>query len=135
MGKKIRSLFIFAILTVLIPTNVQSSMPQEQPQTASWYSIKSCLAEGSSGIMANGRRLRDEGVYTAAMWDQPFGSRVLVRNLANGREVICTITDRGPAKRLVRKGRIIDLNRAAFAAIADLRKGVINVKVTRIGRK
>jgi rare lipoprotein A len=97
--------------------------------TASYYTVASCKREGTSGIMANGKRLQDEGVYTAAMWNVPFGTRVLVRNLANGKEVIVTITDRGPAKRLVKKGRIIDLNKAAFLSLAPLRKGIIEVEI------
>ncbi len=39
------------------------------------------------------------------------------------------VTDRGPAKRL---GREIDLSRAAFARLAPLKLGLIEVKVERI---
>ena len=48
----------------------------------------------------------------------PFGKRIKVRNLANGRSVTVTIVDRGPFV----KGRIIDLSAGAANAIgsADL---------------
>ena len=54
----------------------------------------------------------------AAHRSLPFGKRIKVRNLANGRTVTVTIVDRGPFV----KGRIIDLSAGAANAIgsADL---------------
>lgn len=98
--------------------------------TASYYTYASCIREGTSGIMANGRRLQDEGICTAAMWKVPFGQKVKVRNIKNNREIIVTITDRGPAKRLVRKGRIIDLNYEAMRQLDGIKQGVIQVEIT-----
>ena len=48
----------------------------------------------------------------------PFGKRIKVRNLANGRSVTVTIVDRGPFV----EGRIIDLSAGTANAIgsADL---------------
>jgi rare lipoprotein A (peptidoglycan hydrolase) len=46
--------------------------------------------------------------------------------------IIVTITDRGPARRLVRDGRIIDLAQAAFKALAHPDLGLVEVKVTPI---
>ena len=103
----------------------------KQIGTASWYSVESCRREGTSGIMANGKRLNDDE-YTAAMWGVPFGTRFIVTNIRNGRSVCVVISDRGPAKRLVKQGRIIDLSKAAFAAIADLRQGLIQVEVSHV---
>jgi rare lipoprotein A (peptidoglycan hydrolase) len=54
---------------------------------------------------------------------------------AKGREarnVVVAITDRGPARRLVREGRIIDLSLTAFATLADPDLGLIPVKVERV---
>jgi rare lipoprotein A (peptidoglycan hydrolase) len=42
---------------------------------------------------------------------------------------LAIVTDRGPAKRLYRKGRIVDLSVAAFKEIASLKQGIIEVKV------
>jgi rare lipoprotein A (peptidoglycan hydrolase) len=102
---------------------------QTSVYTASYYTVASCLREGTSGIMANGRRLQDVGVYTAAMWDVPFGTKVRVKNLKNGKEVIVTVCDRGPAKRLVRKGRIIDFNFEAMYRLDGIKQGVIPVEI------
>lgn len=58
----------------------------------------------------------------------PFGSYVRVTNTANGKSVIVKINDRGPFG----AGRIIDLDKVAFAQIADLGTGVINVVMEEI---
>lgn len=95
---------------------------------ASWYSRKSCLQESGQYIMANRKELRDED-YTCAIWGQKFGTIIKVTNIKTGASVQVMVTDRGPAKRLVKKGRIIDLSRAAFQAICPLEKGLCKVKV------
>jgi rare lipoprotein A (peptidoglycan hydrolase) len=93
-----------------------------------YYTVASCLHEGTSGIMANGRKL-DDTKYTAASWFYKFGTVLLVTNTKTGRSIQVVVSDRGPAKRLVKKGKIIDLSRAAFLAIGNLRDGVIPVRV------
>ncbi|HWQ91640.1 MAG TPA: septal ring lytic transglycosylase RlpA family protein, partial [Clostridia bacterium] len=78
---------------------------------ASWY------GEAHRGkTMANGEKFDPEKL-TAAAWDYPLGTRVRITREKAGQRasVVATITDRGPARRLVREGRIIDLSRAAFA--------------------
>jgi uncharacterized protein YabE (DUF348 family) len=55
----------------------------------------------------------------------PFGTRVHVTNLANGRTVTVVINDRGPYI----DGRIIDLSDDAFARLAHLGAGTINVRL------
>jgi len=55
----------------------------------------------------------------------PLGSYVKVTNQDNGKSVIVKINDRGPFG----VGRIIDLDKVAFAKIADLGAGVANVKM------
>jgi rare lipoprotein A len=82
--------------------------------------------------MANGKKLEDYNVLTAAMWGVPFGTRVLVRNLTNNKSCVVVITDRGPAKRLVRKGRIIDLNYEAMYRLDGIPQGVIPCKVEEV---
>lgn len=74
---------------------------------ASWY------GPGFHGKRtASGERF-DMNAMTAAHRTLAFGTRVLVRNVRNGREVIVRINDRGPHVR----GRIIDLSKAAAAEI------------------
>lgn len=62
---------------------------------------------------------------TAAHKSLPFGTRVRVTNLRNGRSVVVRINDRGPYIR----GRIIDLSKRAAAVIAMQGAGVVPVTV------
>lgn len=62
---------------------------------------------------------------TAAHRTLPFGTVVRVTNRANGKTVNVTIDDRGPYV----EDRIIDLSDDAFAELAPLGQGVINVKI------
>jgi rare lipoprotein A len=93
---------------------------------ASWY------GENHRGrLMANGKRFNPDN-FTAASWFYPLGTKVKVTlNSQNQppRSVMVTITDRGPAKRLVRGGRIIDLGHAAFRALAPPDLGLVAVTV------
>jgi len=85
--------------------------------------IASCYAlKFQNRKTASGERL-DNYAMTAAHKSLPFGTRVIVTNLNNGKTVTVRINDRGPFV----KGRIIDLTRAAFAKIEDLDKGLAKV--------
>ena len=69
-----------------------------------------------------------KGGLFAASTTIPRGAFVKVTNLANSKSVVVEINDYGPQG----KGRIIDLDKVAFAKIASLGAGVIGVKVERI---
>jgi rare lipoprotein A len=66
------------------------------------------------------------GALTAAHRSAPFGSRIAVRNLGNGRAVTVRVNDRGPHM----PGRIIDLSYAAAQAIGVTRSGTARVSLT-----
>lgn len=68
------------------------------------------------------------GTMAAANPWLPKGSYVKVTNTENGKSVIVVINDRGPFV----PGRIIDLDKVAFAKIASVGAGVINVKMEEI---
>lgn len=74
---------------------------------------------GISSIYSNEKTANGEYAYasglTAAHRTLPFGTRVEVTNLRNGRRVIVRINDRGPFIR----GRVIDLTPAAARAIGS----------------
>jgi rare lipoprotein A len=57
----------------------------------------------------------------------PFGTRVLVTNLRNGKTAIVRITDRGPYGR----GRIIDVSRAAARELDMIGSGTARVSLVR----
>ena len=57
----------------------------------------------------------------------PFGARVRVVNLDNGRSAILKIVDRGPFIR----GRIIDVSPAAASALGFRQAGLAHVRLER----
>jgi peptidoglycan lytic transglycosylase len=65
--------------------------------------------------------------YTAAHRTLPFGTRVLVTNLSNGRSITVRINDRGPYGR----GRIIDVSTAAARVLGMIGSGTAKVRVDR----
>jgi rare lipoprotein A len=86
---------------------------------ASWY------GPGFHGNRtANGERY-NQNAMTAAHRSLPFGTRVRVTNLRNGRSVIVRINDRGPFIR----GRIIDLSVAAAKQINMFSSGVAPISL------
>jgi rare lipoprotein A len=92
---------------------------------ASWYSESD---PGVKKYTASGKRF-DSNQMWAASWDYPFGTRLKITNVHNGRCIIVTVEDRGPAKRLNRK---IDLTKAAFRKLDYVGKGLIHVTIERI---
>jgi rare lipoprotein A len=67
---------------------------------------------------------------TAAHRDLPFGSRVMVRNLANNRVLAVRINDRGPFV----ESRIIDLSYAAARRLGVTTGGSELVKIWVVHR-
>jgi uncharacterized protein YabE (DUF348 family) len=65
------------------------------------------------------------GLTAASPW-LPFGTHVTVTDLATGRTVVVVINDRGPFA----QGRIIDLSPEAFAVLAPLGRGVLDVRIS-----
>ena len=84
--------------------------------------------------MANGKPF-DPEKRTCASWFYKFGTVLIVRSLDTGRSTEVVVTDRGPNKRLVRQGRIIDLSRRAFEDIRSPRYGLTRVAVIVKSRK
>jgi rare lipoprotein A len=87
---------------------------------ASWY--------GLGGTTASGEQIV-QGALTAAHRTLPFGTRVKVENLDNGRAVVVRINDRGPFI----AGRDIDVTRAAAEELGFIRAGVAKVRMTVVG--
>lgn len=75
----------------------------------------SYYADKFNGRKTTSGRKFDNNKYTAAHKKLPFGTKVKVTNLANGKSVIVEVTDRGPFV----KSREIDLSKRAFKDIAS----------------
>ena len=67
----------------------------------------------------------DPQELTAAHRTLPFGTRLRVTNLTNGRSVTVRVNDRGPFVR----GRTVDVSSSAAKALQMTEQGVANVKV------
>ncbi len=69
------------------------------------------------------------GAATCAHRSLPFGTRVLVTNLANARREVLTVNDRGPFAR----GRILDVSRTAAGVLGMLHSGVALIRMEVLG--
>ena len=95
--------------------------PVTLPQTgqASWYGADHQGKQTASGATF------DQAELTAAHPSLPFGSKIKVTNLANGKSVEVVITDRGPSS----GNRIIDLSQAAAKALEMIDSGTADVRL------
>lgn len=102
----------------------QAKASQRLEGMASWY------GPGFHGRKtANGERF-DSQALTAAHRSLPFGTRVRVTNLNNGRSVTVRINDRGPFV----GNRIIDLSAGAARSIGMIQSGVARVRLDILGK-
>jgi rare lipoprotein A len=119
---------IFILLVLLIGVFQKRSSAQgiEKADTgiASYYSKKFHGRKTASG------QLFHVDSMTAAHKKLPFGTRVKVTNLRNGKSVVVTINDRG----MKGKNRIIDLSPAAARKIGIIDRGLAKVAVSVVSR-
>jgi len=73
----------------------------------------------------------DQKKMTAAHKTLPFGTKVKVTNLANGRSVNVIINDRGPFA----PGRIIDVSKKAARKLGMVDAGVASIQIKYKRRK
>jgi len=73
---------------------------------------------------ASGARYKHD-LKTAAHRTIPFGSKIEVTNINNGKSVVVVVNDRGPFV----NGRIVDLSKSAFSSIGNTSLGLINVQI------
>lgn len=74
---------------------------------------------------SSGVRLNNDSLVCAHR-THPFGTKLLVRNMANGKKVVVKVIDRGPFGH----GRIIDLSHEAARRLGMLNDGVASVEVS-----
>jgi rare lipoprotein A len=96
------------VSTSSLPKPTNSAHPTRPfSATASWYGGKFNGRHTASG------EVFDQNKFTAASRTLPLGTKVLVKNPANGKSCTVVINDRGPFV----KGRDIDLSRGAAQKI------------------
>ena len=92
---------------------------------ASYYHDKFHGRKTASGKIYNKNEM------TCAHKTLPFGTKLHVVNAHNNKDVIVTVTDRGPFI----KGRVLDLSRAAAKELGFIGKGFQKVKYKKITKE
>ena len=115
------TVLLAAVLFVFCFTSVGA---QSRRGRASFYSKRATGARSASG-----ERIHHDSL-TCAHRTYPFGTKLKVTNLRNGKSVVVRVTDRGPHSR----GRIIDLSYGAARALGMLSQGIAMVEVERVDR-
>ena len=114
-------LTIFSFITVML---YSQKVDSNKVYTASYY------AYNTTRYTASGQKFNNYGL-TAAHKTLPFGTKVKVTNVNNGKSVVVTVNDRGPFKRtpdFKYYSRVLDLAKGAFLKIASARTGIIKIK-------
>jgi rare lipoprotein A len=106
-----------AILALALPFGVARASVEEG--LVSWYGARFQERPTASG------EIFDVEALTMAHPTLPFGTRVRVTNLRNGRSVVVRVNDRGPHI----GERIADLSRAAAEEIGMLRRGIVRARI------
>ena len=114
--------FACAVVAIGAAAVLQSADAEAAVQCgkASWYKMGSRTASGER---------MNASALAAAHRSLPFGTKVRVENLSNGRSVVVRINDRGPFVR----GRVIDVTKGAAEQLGMIHSGVARVKVTVVG--
>lgn len=110
--------------------------PEAEPIVEESQERGSFIAEGNASFYGgkfHGRKTASGAIFnkhamTAAHRNLPFGTRVRVTHVHNGRSVVVTINDRGPFI----KSRIIDVSRAAAEQLGMVQQGVARVRLERL---
>jgi rare lipoprotein A len=118
---RIRAIALLAGVVILTGCARVRLFPAASGQTgiASWY------GPNFHGRATSNREIYDMNELTAAHQTLPFGTRVLVTNLENGRTAAVRINDRGPFV----KNRIIDLSYAAARLLGMIGPGTAPVRL------
>ncbi len=106
-------------LALLFATAAAASCPDHTVTRASYY------GPGFHGRRTASGRVFRQDELTAAHRSWRFGTKVRVTNLRNGRNVVVTITDRGPYV----KGRGLDLSLGAARLLGATGSGVVAVRL------
>ena len=113
---------LLAAVLIIFAAPLFADYVYKSEAVASFYADKFHGRKTSNGETFNMYAL------TAAHKTLPFNTKVVVTNLANGKNVTVRINDRGPFVR----GREIDLSKAAAEKLDMIKSGTAKVKLTII---
>lgn len=135
MRKSFKSFFVIVALTSLfnvskasINNNATDSVAivQTQPKKCSnIFGIASYYSDKHHGKRTASGEIFDKFKLTAAHKTLPFGTRIKVTNMKNGKSTTVTINDRGPYT----KNRVIDLSFGAAKKLDMIKSGTTKVSI------
>jgi rare lipoprotein A len=136
-GWGLRICLLLALALVLaIATSARADSGRGDPESAGAKRVArvqtgyaTFLAKSFHGDESASGEIFDRRKLVAAHRSLPFGTRVRVTNLENGRSVDVRIIDRGPYGQNFREGTIIDLSRAAATRLDMVEDGQVRVKM------
>ena len=99
--------------------SVQRTLAHAYTGVASWY------GPGFYGRPTASGEIYRPGTYTIAHRSLPFGTRVRITNLNNGRSAVARVNDRGPYV----GGRIADLGQGIASQLGVTSSGVANIRL------
>lgn len=117
---------VIAVFSAVVAFGLAASLQVSEAEAgsqcgkASWYKMGHTTASGEK---------MNPNALAGAHRTLPFGTKVRVENLGNGKSVVVRINDRGPFVH----GRVIDVTQGAAKRLGMIRSGVARVKVTVVG--
>ena len=121
-----RAILVAGTLVLSLPLTWGSALAEDPERgtyvergEASWY------GPGFHGEQTASGAEFDQKELTAAHPELPFGTRVTVTNLENGKKVKVKINDRGPSA----EGRIIDVSKEAAKKLGMISDGSAEVRI------
>ncbi len=115
---------------VLLVVCVMASCSTGELRTSAHTAVASWYGEEFEGRRTASGEPFDKDALSAAHREFPFGTKLKVTNLSNGRSVIVVVNDRGPFV----SGRDIDLSYAAARKIGLVGPGTGEVLIEYLGR-
>lgn len=121
-----RTLILLPVLLLLASSCHRKRVPASSEEVSGTETgMASFYAESYNGRKTANGEIYNSSKLTAAHKKLPFGTKVKVTNLSNGKSVKVRINDRGPFV----AGRIIDLTRSAAKKIDMVNAGVVRVRI------
>lgn len=115
-----RTILILSLSILSITSITSYAANSVKSGTASYYGKQFHLKRTASG------EIFDMHKMTTASNSHKMGTKLKVTNISTGASVIVRVNDTGGFKKY---GRTLDLSRGAFAKIADIKQGLVKVKI------
>lgn len=114
-------------LTMFTAFTLEYGLAQTKAESSTTGKCSYYARSHNGHVTANGEKF-DSNALTAAHRTLPMGTKVKVTNLANNKNVVVKVNDRGPFV----KGREISVTRHAAQELGFIKQGVANVRIEQV---